>query len=144
QGETLSFTADAESSAGGLVAVDAATGNYTYTPPTDFSGTDYFCFTVSDASRHTSPPATLTTPVNYVQQAPTVAYGSKSTDGNVPSFPTRRSSDLQGETLSFTADAESSAGGLVAVDAATGLYTYTPPTDFSGTDYFCFTVSDAS
>ncbi|MEW6429109.1 MAG: Ig-like domain-containing protein [Thermodesulfobacteriota bacterium] len=70
-GDTLTF-AIITSPARGQLSLDAATGNFTYTPAADYSGTDSFTFKVNDGTAD-SAPATATIAVREVNDPPVAA-----------------------------------------------------------------------
>ncbi|WP_255059507.1 Ig-like domain-containing protein [Mycolicibacterium arenosum] len=120
-----------------------ANGSFTYTPDTDFTGTDSFTYTVSDGT-DASDPATVTITINAVNDAPvavddsfTVAEDTQLT-GNVLGNDT----DVENSTLTATLDSGPANGTLTF--NANGSFTYTPDTDFTGTDSFTYTVSDGA
>ncbi len=103
----------------GTVAINPD-GTITYTPNTNFNGTDTITYTISDGNGGTST-ATVTVTVAPGNDAPTVAPlpALANADGASVSVPVAGNfTDLDGDTLSF------SAAGLPAglmIDSATGI-----------------------
>ena len=141
EGDALAY-AVTQGPANGALVLDAATGTYTYTPSADFNGADTFTVRVAD------PTGAFTTQVvsvgvAAVNDAPVVANPSvslaidedKAISGQVVA------SDIEGDVLDFTV-ANGPAHGALALDAATGAYTYTPGQDFNGADNFTVQVAD--
>ncbi|NGP87657.1 Ig-like domain-containing protein [Fodinibius halophilus] len=62
--------------ANGSTSVNATSGEITYTPNTDFSGSDSFEYTVQDLQGGLSQPATVTITVNGVNDAPVITSPS--------------------------------------------------------------------
>ena len=124
---------------GGTVTVDAD-GNFTYTPVTDFAGTDTFTYTITDADGDTST-ASVIVNVNALAEAVDDTFGI---DENTALTGTLLGNDdLGDEVTTVTAfNSTSVNGGTVTVDA-NGNFTYTPVTDFVGTDTFTYTITDA-
>jgi hypothetical protein len=92
------------------------------------------------------PPAVRTV---FVNAAPVAAPMQIALDlpGGITSAPISfTASDADGNRLVYSVPAAGLAGapqrGTVAVDNATGSFTYTPGADFAGTDTFSFVVSD--
>lgn len=130
--------------ANGTLTLNASTGAYTYTPGANFNGSDSFRVVVADPSGATTS-QTVTVGVAPVNDAVTVAEGNvalateedKSVSGKVIA------TDIDGDTLSWTLSAAPE-HGAVALDAATGAYSYTPPANFSGAVSFDVTVADGA
>ena len=148
-GNTLSFAAAQPSH--GSVAIDAATGAWTYTPTANFNGNDAFVVTVSDGHGG-SRDVTVAVTVTPVNDAPTAGDPANAdwnasagqyalaTPEDTPRSGSIDASDVDGNTLSFAAAQPSH--GSVSIDAATGAWTYTPTANFNGNDAFVVTVSD--
>ena len=119
----------------GTVTV-AATGTYSYSPTTGYSGPDSFTYTVTDSAGQTS-----TATVNLTV-TPTSANDSASVAaGSVLNGTTVLSNDV-GSTLTVTSNTAPS-HGTVSV-ATNGTYTYTPTAGYSGPDTFTYTATDGS
>ena len=123
-------------------AVVNADGTFSYTPNPDFNGSDSFTFTVSDGNGGSNS-YTYEVTVNPVNDAPNSANGSNSTDEDQPlngSLPA--ASDVDGDSVTYSLDANAANGN--AVVNADGTFSYTPNPDFNGSDSFTFTVSDGN
>ncbi len=141
-GDVLSFSVD-QSPANGTLALDAATGAYTYTPETDFNGSDSFSVRVADLSG-AFVTQTVTVGVAAVNDAPAaVASVALATQEDTAISGQVVASDIEGDVLSFALD-QGPANGTLTLDAATGAYTYTPAVNFNGTDSFGVRVADPS
>ena len=132
----------------GTVAVDPQTGLLTYTPNTDFVGTDTFEYTACQAQvpqnicktapvtvtvlpkvvaiPHTATtPANTPVPIDLAQGATTVGTSDTINPGSV-TYPTTTTN-----------------GGTIAPDPAhPGQVIYTPPAGFSGNDTFTYQICD--
>ncbi len=154
-GSTAAGAASNSSTRGGTLAVSPTTGAYVYTPPTNYTGKDTFFIKVCDAATPTPSCqiaviyATVGSPLS-VNPAP--AYVN--TNANTP-VSNNASSTMSpsGGVAPYTysvANAAGSAtttsvkGGSVTVNPSTGVYTYTPATNFSGADTFYIKVCDAA
>ncbi|HQH36618.1 MAG TPA: Ig-like domain-containing protein, partial [Anaerolineaceae bacterium] len=119
-------------------------GTFTYTPATDWFGTDTFTFTVSDDIGGVTGTATITvTPVN---DAPVAVDDTATTAEDTPvdilvSTLLANDTDIDGDTLSLTAVSNPS-NGTVAL--AVGVVTFTPADNFHGEAGFDYTVSDGT
>src|SRR5690606_27192679 len=114
----------------------------TYTLTTDYTGTDTFEYTVSDGNGGTVT-ATVTVMVNNVNKPPVATADSYSMDENtVGTFAVlTNDSDPDGDSLSITSTTQGTQGA-VAISGTS--VTYTPTTDYTGTDTFEYTVSDGN
>jgi hypothetical protein len=134
-GDDLTFSAGEATN--GTVSLDGAI--VTYTPNTNFNGTDSFTYTASDAEA-TSSAATVTITVTAVNDAPTVADVTASTTEDTAVEITLTGSDIDGDDLTFSAG--EATNGTVSLDGA--IVTYTPNTNFNGTDSFTYTANDGT
>ncbi|WP_158277224.1 Ig-like domain-containing protein [Serinibacter arcticus] len=135
--------------ANGTVDIDPVTGEITYTPALNFSGTDTFTYSICDTSDPTplcdTATVTVTVPANTVD-----AVDDSATTGPVTPVDIDL---LDNDTVSPTgapldpASVElvtAPANGTLVIDPATGVATYTPLPGFSGTDSFVYSVCDLS
>lgn len=122
--------------------VTIETGQYVYTPNADYEGADSFIITVSDGNAEVDCPITVT--INAVNDAPVPNYAETiSTDEDSAITETITATDVDEDLLSFVIkEGNGAAHGSVLL--AEGQYTYTPGTDFHGTDSFTITVSDGT
>ncbi|MEP3225399.1 MAG: Ig-like domain-containing protein [Parasphingorhabdus sp.] len=137
-GDALSVTS--ATAANGLVTINPD-GTVTYTPNTDFNGTDTITYTISDGNGGTST-AMVTVTVTPVNDAPVVDSplpNVTGVDGTNPSIPTAGNfSDIDGDMLSF------SATGLPAglsIDPDSGLITGTIDNQASQVNGGVYTVT---
>ncbi|WP_407659994.1 Ig-like domain-containing protein [Hyalangium gracile] len=141
-GETLTVTAVTQP-ANGTVTLTA--GVVRFTPAPNFNGTTTFQYTVSDGNGGTAT-ATVTVTVTPTNDPPdalddafTVAEDSGATTLDVLANDSING-DV-GETLTVTAVTQP-ANGTVTLTA--GVVRYTPPSNFSGTTTFTYTISDGN
>ncbi len=131
--------------ASGMAVVNAATGVVTYTPNTDFSGTDTFTYTVATTGGAVSNVATVTI---HVHQPPIANPDSATTLEETPVSidVLANDTDPSGATIlpSSVTISTQPAHGMVSVDSATGEVQYTPAFNFSGTDTFQYTIADTN
>gem|GEM_PF-2147815 len=143
---------DAVSTNGGTVT-DNGNGTADYTSPAGFTGDDTFTYTISDADPGAdpanpvtyTPTGTVTVTVNPAANPNAVddsgvANQNASTAIDVTANDTTPAGTIDATTVNVTSAATN---GGTAVDAVTGVITYSPNTDFAGTDTFGYTVDNS-
>jgi len=114
-----------------------ANGSFTYTPQTNFAGSDSFTYEAYDGSSYSSP-ATVT--VNVTDQPPVVLNpGSQSGNEGTSVALAMSASDADGDPLSFSA---SSLPAGLTINAGTGLISGTLGNQSAGTYTTTVTASD--
>ena len=124
---------------------DAATrdGAFTYTPATNFIGTDSFTYTVNDVPAGPRV-GTVTVTVNAVNDAPAAAADAATTAGGHAgdaSAALGQRHRRRRRHVERSGAERRPAHGTASLNAD-GALTYTPAADFNGTDGFTYTVSD--
>jgi large repetitive protein len=114
-------------------------------PATGFSGRDQFSYTVSDNFGQTSKPATVT--IQVTASAPVANNDNAATPVNTPVVISVLANDTDpnsgGALIPASVAIVADPGhGTALVNPSTGAVTYTPSTDFCGSDEFTYTVSD--
>ncbi len=126
---------------GGTVTLNAD-GSFSYTPKTDFTGTDSFTYTVTNAAGSDSatvsiaveaPPVANDDTYDAVQDT-TLTIAAPGVLGNDTGFPA--------PTATPIASGATAQGGTVTLNAD-GSFSYTPPTGFTGDDSFTYTATNA-
>ena len=136
----LSITYQVQQNVGhGNLDLTADTGNFSYTPASNFSGTDTFTFTAHD-DNGTSAPATVTITVTAVNQPPQADNLSIDVDGDAAFSGQLQGSDPDGAPLTFSRVSAPSKGSVTINNS--GSFTYTPNSNQDGTDSFTFKVND--
>ena len=134
---------------GGL-SVDAATGKITYTPASNYIGSDSLTYTVKDSTGAVSNTATVSITVNPVitHQPPVANNDSATTNENTAVLINELSNDTAsgGATIDSTTVLIGTAAGhgSTSVDPVTGRITYTPAANYVGPDSFTYTVKDST
>lgn len=138
-GNTLTLTSVGVASNGSV----AISGNSViYTPKANFHGTDAFNYAVTDGGILASAQVTVTvTPVNDAPVAEDDSVTVKENQAKAISV-LSNDKDVDGDTL--TVQATSAPAHGTAVIGADGKVTYTPTTDYVGTDSFTYVVSDGT
>ena len=118
-------------------------GNIRYAPNSNYFGTDYFDYTISDGQYTSTARVYLT--INPVNDAPNVNDVSTSTPEDTPLIGTLTGTDADGDSLSFyqvTGLLRGPFYGTVTV-YANGTYIYTPNANFNLLDdYFTYGAND--
>ena len=132
----------------GTVEVSDLTGVVTYTPALRFTGVDTFTYRICDVSTPT--PVCATAPVLVTVPSPIAAVDDAATtpqntvvavDVLANDTITPGGSDLDPASVAVSTAA---ANGSTAVNPETGVISYTPAANFSGTDAFGYVMCDAS
>ncbi len=130
-------------------AVILETGNVSYTPDTDFSGTDSFTYTIIDGNGG-SDTATVNVTVQPEAVAPNQAPVAVNDTATVDEDSTATTidvldndSDLDGDTLTISAVTQPINGAVAIIDSGLNV-TYVPDADFNGVDTFTYTIGDGS
>jgi VCBS repeat-containing protein len=124
----------------GTVTINPATGEFTYTPNTNFNGPDSFVVLVADGKGGTTT-SRVTVGVTPVNDLPTSADLSFTTNEDVAVTGKIVASDLDGDSLNYSITTTAT-NGTVTINPATGDFTYTPNANFNGPDSFVVLVAD--
>ena len=139
-GDTLTCTADAASTQGGVATVAADCSSGTYTPPAEYSGADDFDYTVcDDAIAPLCDTATVTYTVTAENDAPTCQAVSITTNEDVQGSTEPNCNDLDGDSLTFEIVTQPTNGA-----ASIGSLLYDPDLNFNGADLFTYRACDPS
>lgn len=137
----LTFAIIAQPGHGTVSITNAGTGAFTYTPASGYSGSDSFTFTASN-SGGASNTATESVTVNAPPPAPPVATnGSVTTNAGTAVNGTLAATGTG--PLTFAIVTQPGHGMVSITNAATGAFTYTPASGYSGSDTFTFTASNS-
>ncbi|MCX6469261.1 MAG: Ig-like domain-containing protein [Corynebacteriales bacterium] len=127
-GDTITYTAPAGTTANGGTVTVSATGGFTYTPAAAPTVTgDTFTITVDDG--HGSiVPVSVSVPVTPapINVAPSGSATANSPDANGVVTGQITATDPDNDPLTYTTGGSSTTGGTVTVDNTTGGFTYTP------------------
>ena len=128
----------------GTVAT-GANGGFVYTPAAYYKGSDSFTYTVSDGQGGTAT-ATVSVTVTAVNDAPVATNDQVVTNQDTAlqiANVLANDYDVDGDTLAvwtFTGASH----GLVGLDTAKDIFTYTPAANYAGPDSFTYTVADGN
>ena len=133
------------SASNGSASIDPATGAWSYTPASNFNGSDSFTVTVTDDDGNTETQVISIT-VTQVDDPVTIGGDTSGTgaEDTAAITGTLTASDTadgltDGTIFSVTGSASS---GSASIDPATGAWSYTPTSNFNGSDSFTVTVTD--
>jgi VCBS repeat-containing protein len=120
-----------------------ANGSFTYTPNTNFNGTDSFTYLINDGSL-TSNTATVTLTINSLNDAPVATNDAFSTEQNQPltiavANLLTNDTDIENNPLTVTGVSNAVNGTVSLVN---GQITFTPNSTFSGNASFQYAISD--
>src|SRR5262249_22266995 len=137
-GDSLLITSVTQGTHGSVVN---AGGSVTYTPGLNFNGSDSFSYTISDGHGGTAS-ATVSVNVTPVNDPPVAVNDTASTTQNtaVTVNVLANDSDVDGDTLSVSAVTQGAHGGVVI--NADNTLTYMSTGNFTGTDFFNYSISD--
>ena len=133
--DNIIFSVAATPSNGSLVG---DVPNLSYTPNADFSGTDSFTFTVTDGEL-VSNVATVHLNINPINDPPRAADLFVETNEDTSASIDLLGSDVDSTQLVYELVGQPSRGTL---SGSLPNLVYTPETNYFGTDYFQYTVSD--
>jgi len=146
-GDTLVLQNLASNSLQGGTISDLGSGNFRYTPPTNFVGQDSFNYEISDNHNATDSGLVIINVSGPENNAP-IANDNNYTilQGNNIVLSTAallaNDSDPDGDNLSLVTIDTSSQAGFNIVSLGNDLYRYTPAPIFFGVDTFNYSISD--
>src|SRR5690606_14664487 len=111
-----------------------------YIPNANFNGTDSFTYRANDGLVDSATFSTVTITVNPINDAPTLsASQSVSTNEDTAlTFDLAIGSDIEGDTLSYIKVTNTTNGTITCTGGTSRSCTYTPNTNFNGTDSFTY------
>ena len=139
-GDLLTYAIAGQGTRGTAAITNAAGGTYRYTPNAGASGSDSFTFQVRDPGNLTST-ATIAVTITPGNQPPVAGNGALTTVQNTPATGKLTATDANGDPLTYQVVSAAKLGS-VALNAATGSFTYTPNANSSGADTFTFKAND--
>ncbi len=139
EGDTLTYSVTTAPT-NGTLTLDAATGQFTFTPNANYNGSDSFVVTVTDG-RGNSSISTVSLNIAPVNDAPTTSNITLTTDEDTAVNGQVIAQDVEGDTLGYAVTGQPT-NGTVTLNAATGSFVYTPNANYNGSDSFVVTISD--
>lgn len=140
-GDSISFSVISQPSNG--ILGDINDNKVEYTPNPDWNGTDTFTFEATDERTFFDKQniATATITVNPVNDPPVTDNQSASTDEDNAVDITLTSNDVEEDNISYSIVSDTSNGTTVLSGA---IVTYTPSSDWNGTDTLSFKANDGA
>jgi PKD repeat protein len=138
--DTLTFSLETQPTLG-IADLSQTTGQLTYTPNENISGTDVFSFKVFDGVAF-SEPAFITILIQSGNDSPIAKPSTKTTDEDTPFSFTLSALDPDGDDLTYQLDTMPDKGELILVDSISGECQYTPEMNIYGKYFFQFTAYD--
>lgn len=143
ESDTLTFEIVTGVSKGVVSNFNSNNGTLTYTPNSNFNGTDSFTYRISDGTGTTST-KTITLNVSAVNDSPVYSNVSTSTDEDTVLSATYGASDADLDTLTYSIQTSPTNGALSSFNSSTGYVSYTPNANFNGMDSFSLSVNDGT
>ncbi|MFG1504372.1 tandem-95 repeat protein [Halobacteriovorax sp. ZH5_bin.2] len=149
--QTLSYKVISAPS-NGTLSNCITTGSYgtdiscTYTPNTNFYGSDSFTYTATDSVGVAVTNATVSLTVNSVNDAPTIAgdWSFSTNEDTAHSFNLTPATDIENDTLSYIVVSNPTNGNLSCTGGTSTACTYTPNSNFEGSDSFTYKANDGA
>lgn len=138
EGDTLTYIVVSNPSHG-LLSLNN-NGNFTYTPTTNYHGTDSFTFKVNDGLGDSNT-ATVTLTITPVNDIPVANDLSFSLNEDTSYNGTLTASDIDLDILTYTLVANAQKGEVIVNND--GTFSYTPRANEVGSDSFTFLVNDS-
>ncbi len=135
--ETLTYSISTQP-VHGSVSLSGQTA--TYTPTSNYNGSDSFAFVVTGSSSGASSPATISLTINPTNDAPVANPVTATTDYLTPVTVILLGSDVDGDSLSYSVPRGVAFGTVSAVSG--NQVTYTPMVGYEGTISFNYSVRD--
>ncbi len=137
----LSFVVVANPTHGTVSITNAATGAFTYTPTSGYTGSDSFTFDASNSAGTSNTATESVTVTSTAVSPPTASNGSVTTSQNKAVYGTVSASGTG--TLTFAVVANPTHGTVSITNATTGAFTYTPTSGYTGADSFTFDAKNS-
>jgi VCBS repeat-containing protein len=142
--ETLTYSVVDNGDKGYFEITDTSTGDFTYTPNSNRTGSDTFKFKVTNESGLTSDTATITVTINKINDKPVPTALSIVTDEEQSISSFLSGYDVEGNTFTYElVDSELPAKGTITLDETDGSFIYIPSLNETGEDSFQFILKES-
>lgn len=146
--DTSTVTIDTPPVHGTVTNINATTGEATYEPDTDYVGSDSFIYEICDTEGLCdTATVTITIEAGQIENQPPIAVNdfestmkNTSVIVNVPGNDSDPDGNL--DLTSVTIDTPPANGTIDFINPTTGATTYTPNTDYLGTDTYVYEICD--
>jgi len=140
-GDTLTYSIVSSTTDGTVSIADSSVPAFTYTPDSNFNGTDTFTYRVNDGTVNSST-ATVTITARNVDNTPTAANGTVTTAEDTAVTGTLVGTDPDSDPLTYSLVHQATKGTATITNASTGAFSYVPNSNQSGKDVFAYKVND--
>jgi len=138
--DTVSFSI-ATQPLNGTISLDL-NGSFTYTPKSNFNGSDSFTYRVSDGMGGSATQRVAIT-VTIINDAPTATFTTLTVQEDINKTATLTASDVDGnDALTFTLVSQPQHATINL--EANGSFIYSPNSNFNGSDSFSYKVNDGT
>ena len=135
-GDNYSFSITDQPSNGSLTLSDIVA---TYTPNENYNGTDSFTFEATDDTGRSMNVATATITINPVNDVPVTSDIATAMEEDTNIVINLVASDIENDDLTFNIESIPSNGSATIID---DNVSYSPNSDYSGTDTFTYSAND--
>ncbi len=125
------------------MVLDNGDGTITYTPLLNFSGTDSYTYTITDNKGGVAT-ATVTVIVDNANDDPMAIDDFGSSIEEIPTTTNVLANDIDPEGDVLTITSVTQPGNGTVVDNGDGTVTYTPRSNFNGTDTYSYSITDGN
>jgi len=139
--DQLLFSIVQEPNKGSLIIKNQNTGQYTYSPDTNYFGADSFTFKVNDGVIDSNVGSIQIT-INPVNDHPVAENIIFSTNEDSSSNGNLKGSDIDGDSINYAIVNNPAKGSVSIINASNGTFSYAPQPNYYGNDTFTFKVSD--
>ena len=140
--DSLTITVNTAASNGAVTVTNASSGAYSYSPNANYNGSDSFILSASDGTLADT--ALITVAVTSVNDVPVAQDSSITLPENSVYTGVLVATDLDNDSLTYSVSSSPTNGVVSITNAGSGAFTYTPTTNYDGTDSFNFLASDGS
>ena len=145
-GNPLTYVIVSDPAHGTISNFDSASGTFTYTPSANSNGSDSFTYEAINGS-FTSAPATVSIQIAPVNDPPVASDLNLTTDEDTVLDGTLSATDVDSTTLTYhflTLPKHGTVSQRISSNwfLYHGTFSYTPNSNFNGTDSFTYSVSD--
>ncbi len=118
----------------------------TYTPNSNFNGSDSFTYRANDGLTDSSSDATISFTINAINDAPTLAatQSVSTNEDTTLNFNLTSGADIDSASLTYSVVANPSSGTLSCTGGTSTACTYTPAPNENGTRTFTYKVNDGA
>lgn len=125
----------------GSVVINQNTGSFVYTPNNNFIGNDSFTYRVNDGQLNSNISTVIVNVIDTQNQPPQATNLVFNINEDQVLNNNLNSTDPNNDSLSYLV-VSNPTNGTVSVNSSTGLFTYTPNSNYNGVDTFTYKAND--